>query len=428
MFQWRGILLAFAIMVMGGSSSQNRLALATSAQQSATQKPMWWTKLDVVPDRPTTAAGYPDFALDERNAYILKQGQIVARELTTGRTLWRAQASRQVLADGSRVFTFSSTRLVALDARSGRTVWSVRYDHPYLSSTSLPHGLCLCLSVSKDLLLGYGIAIDAKTGATRWKVSRANLWGSDEGLVGATESYVVWQVYSSGGASSRDIFRVFQRSDGQERSFGAVGEYIHTSQSLGIDAQGRFVELFVPFKEPLSSLPLELRAYDLSTATARDTYGKFDVNPRPGCLWTVEANALAYRLIGRTPESIVLATQDSCGKYAVVIPSSLEGPTRTVELPLNAEARQELLGESRAVAVARIDEHLIQIAVRSGEVAALFDQPLRLESLIPEDGRVRASRDLQFPTERTAGKDVTWMRARLVVVANGDTVSVYLNN
>lgn len=382
-----------------------------AAQTSAAQKPVWWTTLDTIPDRQATTAGYPDLAVDERNAYVLKQGEITARELTTGRTVWRARGSRQVLADGSRVFTFSSDRLMALDARNGRTIWSVRYDHPYPS-----------LYISRELLLGYGIAIYAKTGATRWKINRDNLWGSDGGLVGAADAYIVWQIAFSS-AYSGDAFRLFRRSDGQERMFDKQGVY--TSQSFGFDTRGRFFELFVLLKEPLSPLPLELRRYDLATATASDTYGKFDVNPRPGCDWTIQVNWFAYRLVGLTAENIVLATEDGCGKYGVVIPSSLSGSTNSVPLPLSVEARQELLGESRGVAVARANENLIQLVTRSGEVLALFDKPLRFEVLGSTNGRVRAARELPFPTKRTAGQDVVWMLSGAVAVANGNTVGVF---
>jgi hypothetical protein len=368
-------------LLQSGSSQTN-----PTSTPSAPQKPTWWVKLDAIPDRPATPNGYPDLAVDERNAYILKQGWLEARDLSTGRSIWRARGSRQVLTDGLRVFTFSSNRLLALDAKNGRTVWSVRYDHPYQGFSASPRDLCVCLFISKDLLLDYGIAIDIRTRTIRWKLNRENLWGSDGGLVGIAGAYAVWQVYGIGGAITRDAFRFFRLRDGHESTFAPVGEYAHSLKKLGINERGYFFELFVPFAEPLKPLPLELRAYNLLADKVSDVYGKFDVNPRPGCEWIIQVNEFAYQLIALTPEYVVLATEDSCGKYAALLPSSLAGSIRTVDLTLSVEVRQQLLGESRGVAVARTNKQLIQLAARPTEVLALLDNPLRLESLKPEDG------------------------------------------
>jgi hypothetical protein len=86
-------------LLQSGSSQTN-----PTSTPSAPQKPTWWVKLDAIPDRPATPNGYPDLAVDERNAYILKQGWLEARDLSTGRSIWRARGSRLTTGQKSVIF------------------------------------------------------------------------------------------------------------------------------------------------------------------------------------------------------------------------------------------------------------------------------------------------------------------------------------
>lgn len=149
--------------------------------------PLWQDGLDFDGDALPPAL----VAVGGERAFYVKNAQLIATDLRTGRRLWKygGELAGALALEGERVYVSSRGGSVyALEAKTGRRLWTAGM-RGYSVQSLMPAGEILLVDN------GLALALDAASGITLWQ---KRFDDSSNGPVGVASGVVVWSYSFSG--------------------------------------------------------------------------------------------------------------------------------------------------------------------------------------------------------------------------------------
>jgi PQQ-like domain len=394
MFQWRGILLVFAIVIVSGMSFQNLPALATSAQPSATKGL-----------RPVLLVTLPNTVLAVKNDIVFyRQGSVMhAFDTKRTRELWRKAVPGLVAAWNNSVYiTNADGRVSALDARSGRVQWTVQ-------SLKQPSGFAAVANVL--LINGENAvgefkmqALEIGSGKPRWIADSSRGSINVYGTIGDRFYRIIG--HSSESKSIVPSSGLIDSLNGS--SVGQHGDYIDgAAMFFQTTYEGnRFVEVEQNIAQGITDTNPELydvtlKLFDASKGfdsiqvpTLVQDLGKFRVGPRLQCRSAEPLEGLILpRFAGANAQNIWLDAFDSCGWFVAQVPVGGSGMVEYFSQPLSSEMRMLIYNEGIVLAKQRSGSGLVWSTQVGNSIYALRDTG-HLEIWDAQTGRLRSEAKL----------------------------------